>query len=100
MRTTVRGVILQLMDVQKVFLDNLMDCYCAAVRWSFKRLLDGWKTQDVRLSAQSKFSLNSRQANDAVHDAQVTITSQKELVKLNHINTSNKVEFTRKPSVS
>lgn len=73
-----------------------MGCYCAAVRWSFKRLLDNWKTQDIRLSVQSKFSLNSRQANDAVHDAQSIIKSQKELVKLNHNNAANKVKFTRK----
>ncbi|OPX92158.1 MAG: hypothetical protein A4E52_00099 [Pelotomaculum sp. PtaB.Bin013] len=96
MKTTVRGVILQLTDVQKIFLNNLMEHYCAAVRWSFKRLLDGWKTQDIRLSVQNKFNLNSRQANDAVHDAQATITSQKELVKLNHANAANKVEFTLK----
>lgn len=48
MKTTVRGVILQLTEEQKVFLDGLMDRYCAAVRWSFKRLLDSWKTQDIR----------------------------------------------------
>lgn len=96
MKTTVRGVILQFTDVQKVFLDNLMKTYCAAVRWSFKRLLDGWKTQDIRISVQGKYSLNSRQANDVVHDAQATITSQKELVKLNHTNIANKVEYTRK----
>ncbi|TEB06115.1 hypothetical protein Psch_03157 [Pelotomaculum schinkii] len=96
MKTTVRGVILQLTEVQKTFLDNLMGRYCAAVRWGFKRLLDGWKTQDIRLAVQSKFNLNSRQANDTVHDAQATISSQKELVKLNHANATKKVEFTRK----
>ncbi|MEW5953219.1 MAG: hypothetical protein AB1815_13345, partial [Bacillota bacterium] len=53
-KTTVRGVILQLADIQKIFLDNLMDCYCAAVRWSFKRLMDNWKTQDIRLAVQGK----------------------------------------------
>ena len=96
MKTTVRGVILQLTEVQKTYLNNLMERYCAAERWSFKRLLDGWKTQDIRLAAQSKFNLNSRQANDTVYDAQATITSQKELVKLNHTNAANKAAFTRK----
>jgi len=95
-KTTVRGVILQLTEVQKTFLDNLINRYCAAVRWSFKRLLEGCKTQDIRLAAQSKFSLNSRQANDTVYDAQATISSQKELVKLNYANAKKKVEFTRK----
>lgn len=96
MKTTVRGVILQLTEIQKIFLDNLMDCFCAAVRWSFKRLMDNWKTQDVRLAVQGKFSLNSRQANDAVHNAQATIKSQQELVKLNHANAAKKMEFTQK----
>ena len=95
MKTTVRGVILQHTQIQNIFLDNLMGRYCAAVRWSFKRLLDGRKTQDIRLAAQGRFKLNSRQANDTVHDAQATITSQKELVKLNHANAAKKVEFTR-----
>lgn len=96
MKTTVRGAILHLADVQKTFFDNLMARYCAAVRWSFKRLLEGWQVQDIRLSAQNKFSLNSRQANDAVYDARATITSQKELVKLHHTNSAKKVEFTKK----
>ncbi|MFZ5596186.1 MAG: IS200/IS605 family accessory protein TnpB-related protein [Bacillota bacterium] len=96
MKTTVRGVILQLNETQKSFLDNLMARYCAAVRWSFKRLLDGWKVQQVRVAVQAKFNLNSRQANDAVFDARATISSQKELVKLNHSNAVKKVEFTQK----
>lgn len=96
MKTTVRGVILQLAEDQKALLDDLMKRYCAGVRWSFKRLLDGWETQDVRLSAQVRFSLNSRQANDAVYDARTAIASQKELVKLNHANAAKKVEYTKK----
>lgn len=96
MKTTVRGVILQLNETQKLFFDNLMVRYCAAVRWSFKRLLDGWKVQDIRISVQAKFSLNSRQANDAVYDAQVTIKSQYELVKLHYENAKAKVELRAK----
>ncbi|MTI83000.1 MAG: IS200/IS605 family element transposase accessory protein TnpB [Firmicutes bacterium] len=96
MKTTVRGTILQLIEVQKNFLDNLMGRYCAAVRWSFKRLLDGWKVQDIRISVQAKFSLNSRQANDAVYDAQSTIKSQHELVKYHYENAKAKPQFTEK----
>lgn len=73
-----------------------MGRYCAAVRWSFKRLLDDWKTQDIRLAVQSKFNLNSRQANDAVYDAQSTIKSQHELVKLHYENAKAKVLCTEK----
>lgn len=95
MKTSVRGIILELTEEQQAFLDNLMDRYCAAVRWAFKRLLDGWQTQDVRLAVQDKFNLNSRQANDAVYDASTTIKSQRELVKLNHANAKKKVDHTR-----
>ena len=96
MKTTVRGVIRQLTEECKATLDDLMVRYCAAVRWAFKRLLDSWKTQAIRLAVQSKFNLNSRQANDAVYDAQATISSQRELVKLNHANAKKKVAFTQK----
>ncbi|MEW6064244.1 MAG: hypothetical protein ACOY3U_13550, partial [Bacillota bacterium] len=80
-KTTAMGVILELTETQQTYLDNLMARYCAAVRWSFKRLLEGKGIQDIRKSVQVKFNLNSRQANDAVYDAQNTIKSQHELVK-------------------
>ena len=95
MKTTAMGVILDPTEEQKQFLDDLMARYCAAVRWAFNRLLEDWKTQDVRLVVQGKFGLNSRQANDAVHDAQATISSQRELVKLNHANAAKRVQFTQ-----
>jgi len=90
------GVILELTETQQTYLDNLMARYCAAVRWSFKRLLEGKGIQDIRQSVQVKFNLNSRQANDAVYDAQNTIKSQHELVKLHYANAQAKVEFTQK----
>ncbi|SFH06982.1 transposase, IS605 OrfB family, central region [Desulfotomaculum arcticum] len=96
MKTTVKGTILQLTELQKNYLDNLMGRYCAAVHWSFKRLLDGWKVQDIRISVQAKFSLNSRQANDGVYDAQSTVKSQHELVKLHYENAKAKARFTEK----
>ncbi|MCL5982771.1 MAG: IS200/IS605 family accessory protein TnpB-related protein [Firmicutes bacterium] len=96
MKTTVRGVILQPTGSQKAFLDDLMECYCAAVRWSFKRLLDDFETQAIRLAVQDKFSLNSRQANDAVCDANSVVKSQKELVLLHHAAAANKAGFTKK----
>jgi len=96
LKTTAMGVILDLTEEQKRFLDDLMVRYCAAVRWAFNRLLDGLKTQDIRETVQTKFMLNSRQANDAVHDAQATISSQRELVKLNYANAQKRVEFTQK----
>lgn len=95
-KTTVRGVLIQLTDTQKAFLDDLMERYGAAVRWSFKRLLDNWEVQAIRLAVQDKFSLNSRQANDAVGDANATVKSQKEQVLLHHAAAANKAGFTKK----
>nr|WP_234702001.1 transposase [Desulfotomaculum nigrificans] len=96
MKTTAMGVILELTETQQAYLDNLMARYCAAVRWSFKRLLEGKGIRDIRQGVQVKFNLNSRQANDAVYDAQSTIKSQYELVKLHYANALAKVEFTQK----
>ena len=96
MKTTIMGIILELTPEQKHYIDDLMKRYCAAVRWSFKRLLDGWKIQDIRIAAQGRFNLNSRQANDAVYDAQSTIKSQHELVKYHYENAKAKVRFTEK----
>lgn len=96
MKTTAMGVILELTETQQAYLDNLMARYCAAVRWSFKRLLEGKGIQDIRQGVQVKFNLNSRQANDAVYDAQSTIKSQYELVKLHCENARAKIEFTQK----
>lgn len=96
MKTTVMGIILELAPEQKEYLDDLMERYCAAIRWSFKRLLEGKKVQDIRLLVQTKFNLNSRQANDVVYDAQATIKSQHELVKLHYENIKARVEFTEK----
>nr|WP_238473071.1 hypothetical protein [Desulforamulus profundi] len=96
MKMTAMGVILELTETQQTYLDNLMARYCAAVRWSFKRLLEGKGVQDIRQSVQVKFNFNSRQANDAVYDAQSTIKSQHELVKLHCENARAKVEFTQK----
>jgi hypothetical protein len=90
------GIILELTPEQKEYIDNLMGCYCAAVRWSFKRLLEGNNVQDIRLAVQTKFKFNSRQANDAVYDAQATIKSQHELVRMHYENAQAKVQFTKK----
>ena len=94
MKTTAMGVIIDLTEEQKRFLDDLMIRYCAAVRWAFNRLLEGMRVQEIRLLVQEKFDFNSRQANDAVHDAQATISSQKELLKLNCENAKKRVAFT------
>ncbi|MBM7856071.1 putative transposase, partial [Desulfohalotomaculum tongense] len=77
MKTTTRGVILFLDKEQKKYIDELMKRYCTAVRFGFNRLLEGVKIQSIRKLVQNKYNLNSRQANDAVYEAQTIISSQK-----------------------
>lgn len=89
------GLILDLTAEQIDYLDALMTRYSAAVRWSFKRLLEVKEVQQIRKAVQVKFSLNSRQANDAVFDAQSTISSQHELVKYHYGNAISRAEVTK-----
>ncbi|MHB1653879.1 MAG: IS200/IS605 family accessory protein TnpB-related protein [Desulfitobacteriaceae bacterium] len=96
MKTTARGILLNLTSEQQQALEDLMNRYNTAIRWSFKRLLDNFEIQHIRLNVQQKFGLNSRQANDAVYEAQQVIVSQIKLVNINHKNAVNKVEQTQK----
>ena len=95
MKTTAKGVILSLGKNQQEYLNALMTRYCTAIRFSFKRLLEGKMIQSIRKMVQMKYDLNSRQANDAVYEAQSVIASQKELVKYNHENAVLKVNAIR-----
>jgi len=96
MKTTIKGVILSFGQGEQVILDKLMGDYMAAVRWSYKRLLEGKNVQDLRIMVQRKFLPNSRQANDAVYEAQSTISSQQELLKINHQDAVAKVNSIQK----
>ncbi|MBM7855511.1 IS605 OrfB family transposase, partial [Desulfohalotomaculum tongense] len=95
MKTTTRGVILFLDKEQKKYIDELMKLYCTAVRFGFNRLLEGVKIQSIRKLVQNKYNLNSRQANDAVYEAQTIISSQKEMVKYHYENAALKVKAIR-----
>jgi predicted transposase len=96
MKTTVRGVILSFNNDEQAVLDKLMGDYTAAVRWAYNRLLEGMDVQKIRVMIQGKFLPNSRNANDAVYEAQATIKSQHELLKLNRENAQAKVDSIQK----
>lgn len=96
MKTTIRGVILSFEQGQQFIVDKLMSDYMAAVRWSYKRLLEGKGVQDLRIMVQGRFLPNSRQANDAVYEAQSTLTSQRELLKMNYEDAAAKVDSIKK----
>jgi len=95
-KTTVRGVILSFGEGEQSILDKLMGDYSAAVRWAYNRLLDGIDIQKLRVMVQGNFLPNSRQTNDAVYEAQATIKSQRELLKLNYEDVVVKVDFIKK----
>ncbi|MCT8977970.1 IS200/IS605 family accessory protein TnpB-related protein [Clostridium sp. CX1] len=72
-------------------IDNMMLVFSTAIRYSFKRILQGHKIGDLEKDVAFKFNLNIRQAKDAVESARQTIVSQKELVKMNYENYVKKI---------
>ncbi len=82
---------------QKQIMDNMMLVFCTAKRYSFNRLLESKvKIGELEKDVSRKYSLNIRQAKDAVESARQTILSQKELVKKNCGSYEKKVKSIEK----
>lgn len=96
MKTTIKAILVNLNEEQTQLLDNMMLIFCTAIRYSFKRQLEGKKISDLEKDVAYKYSLNIRQAKDAVESARQTILSQKELVKINYDDYSNKIKAIKK----
>ncbi|MGI9951270.1 hypothetical protein V3F56_02820 [Moorellaceae bacterium AZ2] len=77
-------------------LETEMRLFCACMRWSFNRLLEGTPRIDVKKVAQELFGLNSRYADDARLKGQAVIDSQKELLELEIEETKEKLARVRK----
>ena len=90
LKITVKAMLIDISEEQKQSIDDLMTVFCAAIRFSFKRILEGIKIGDLEKLIAGKYCLNIRQAKDAVENARQTIASQKELVKMNYDNTTKK----------
>ena len=58
-------------------LDNLMREFCAAKRYAYNRLIEGFNQNEINKLIQQKFQLNKRYAEDAVLQARAVIDSQK-----------------------
>jgi len=95
-KITMRAILINVSDEQKQIIDNMMIVFCTAIRYSFKRLLEGVKISNLEKDVANKYNLNIRQAKDAVENARQTIQSQKELVKLNYQNYDKKVKAIEK----
>lgn len=92
MKTTMKAILVDLTSEQKALLDQMMLVFCTAIRYSFKRQLEGQVIGELEKVVAHKYNLNIRQAKDAVESARQTIASQHGLVKLHHENCSKKVE--------
>ncbi len=92
MKTTMKAILIDLTSEQKALLDHMMLVFCTAVRYSFKRQLEGQVIGDLERVVAHKYNLNIRQAKDAVESARQTIVSQHVLVKLYHEDYTKKAE--------
>jgi len=89
-KITIQAVLLNVSVEYEKTLNDMMLIFCTAIRYSFKRLLEGYKIGDLEKDVAFKYNLNIRQAKDAVESARQTIQSQKELLKLNYNNYNKK----------
>ena len=96
MKLTIKAVLVDVSDVNQQTLDQIMIVFCTAIRYSFKRLLEGWKISELEKVVSSKYKLNIRQAKDAVESARQTILSQHESVKTNYDDYRTKVKAIEK----
>ena len=96
MKTTIKAVLTDVTDEVDEMLAQMMRTFCNAVRFSFKRLLESAKPTELEKIVASMYSLNIRQAKDAVEEARQTIASQKELLILNYKNYTKKVNVIEK----
>ena len=96
MKVTVRAFLPEVSEKADESISDLMKVFCGAVRYSFKRLLESEKAGDIEKAASAKYSLNIRQAKDAVEEAREIIASQKEILKLNYENSTKKVNAIEK----
>ena len=96
MKITMKAVLIDIDIEKKQAIDKLMAMFCSAVRYSFNRIIEGKKIVDIEKDVAFKYSLNIRQAKDAVENARQTIVSQKELLKQNYEDAQKKVKAIEK----
>jgi IS605 OrfB family transposase len=91
-----KAILVNETENDKNVIDNMMIVFCSAIRYSFKRQLEGIKISELEKIVCDKYNLNIRQAKDAVESARQTIQSQKELIKMNYEDYSKKVKAIEK----
>jgi IS605 OrfB family transposase len=92
MKTTIKAILININEEQQEIINNMMTVFCTAVRFALNRLLEGTEIKGLEKFTASTYNLNIRQAKDAVENARQIIASQRELVKMNYNNYTNKVK--------
>ncbi|MBU4341166.1 MAG: transposase, partial [Candidatus Altiarchaeota archaeon] len=96
MQLTLRGTLPKLEKEEQEQIDNLMRVYQSTKRYSFNRLLEERKLNELKKEVMAKFSLNARYSYAAINDAERIIKSQKELIKEEVYETKEKLKKSRK----
>ena len=96
MKITMKAILINETKDQKQIINNMMLIFCTAIRCSFNRLLENMNKSELEKEISNKYSLNIRQAKDAVEASRQIIRSQKELIKMNYNNYDKKVKAIEK----
>ncbi|MEA3254951.1 MAG: IS200/IS605 family accessory protein TnpB-related protein [Candidatus Altiarchaeota archaeon] len=87
------------MDVEEESIsqiNDLMRVYQSAKRYSFNRLWEDQSMNDIKKDVMFTFNLNARYAYASIVDAKAVLSSQKELIKEEIIETKEKIGKSRK----
>lgn len=90
MKITMKAILINVSHEKNEVIENMMLVFCTAIRYAFKRTLEGMNIRILEKEVSHKYNLNIRQSKDAVESARQTIVSQKELLKMNYDNYKNK----------
>jgi IS605 OrfB family transposase len=90
-KVTIKAILINASEDKIKIIDNLMNVFCSAVRYSFKRILENKRISDIEKDTAHKYGLNIRQSKDAVENARQTIASQRQLLKMNYENRIKRV---------
>ena len=99
MKTTVRGMLVNISDKNKEIVDDLMIKFSSAMRYAFNRRIEKMAKKKLEPELMGKYGLNRRQAKDAVYKADNIIKSQHKLMKLYYNNYKKKVKAAKKSLV-
>ncbi len=92
MKTTIRAIAINLSDDDAKAMDQMLALFSSAVRYSYKRLLEGKKKADIQKLIQAQYGLNSRYASDTIEQARQLKVAQRELLNLQIANWTAKIK--------